>query len=157
MVSRPTPSSEAIVGWREWVALPSLGVGAIKAKIDTGAKTSAIHAWRVHHFEDRGVEHVRFFLHPEQRNDVDEIECVVPLVGTRVVTSSNGSKQRRFVIGVDLEMGGQRYPIEVTLTNRDTMGFRMLIGREALNGRWLVDPAKSYLTRVQPGKGNRPT
>lgn len=142
-----------IVGWREWVALPGLGVPAIKAKIDTGAKTSAIHAWDVHHFKKDGVEHVRFNLHPEQRNDTDEIACECPLLDTRVITSSNGMKQRRFVIAVDLEMGDMTYPIELTLTNRDTMGFRMLIGRQALNGRWLVDPALSFATRNKPSRG----
>ena len=145
-----------IVGWREWVALPGLGVPAIKAKIDTGAKTSAIHAWDVRHFEKDGVEHVRFKLHPEQKNDADEIACECPLLDTRVITSSNGMKQRRFVIAVDLAMGDATYPIELTLTNRDTMGFRMLIGRQALNGRWLVDPALSFATRNKPSKGNRP-
>ena len=134
------------VGWREWVSLPGLGVPAVKAKIDTGAKTSAIHAWKVHHYRNEGVEHLSFFLHPLQDDD-HEIACVARLLDMREVTSSNGMRQKRFVIETELEMGEQRYPIELTLTNRDEMGFRMLIGRQALRKRWLVDPAKSFLTR----------
>ncbi|WP_343345303.1 RimK/LysX family protein [Sphingomicrobium sp. XHP0239] len=138
--------TKGTVGWREWVALPALGVPAIKAKIDTGAKTSAIHAWRVHHFRNEGMEHLSFFLHPHQDDD-EEVACLARLLDMREVTSSNGMRQRRFVIETDLEMGGSTYPIELTLTNRDDMGFRMLIGRQALRKRWLVDPAKSFLTR----------
>ena len=137
---------QGTVGWREWVSLPGLGVPAIKAKIDTGAKTSAIHAWKVHHYRNEGIEHLSFFLHPLQDDD-HEIACVARLLDMREVTSSNGMRQKRFVIETDLEMGEQRYPIELTLTNRDEMGFRMLIGRQALRKRWLVDPAKSFLTR----------
>ncbi|MEN3972807.1 RimK/LysX family protein [Sphingomicrobium sp. XHP0235] len=137
---------QGTVGWREWVSLPGLGVPAIKAKIDTGAKTSAIHAWKVHHYRNEGIEHLSFFLHPLQGDD-SEIACVARLLDMREVTSSNGMRQKRFVIETELEMGEQRYPIELTLTNRDEMGFRLLIGRQALRKRWLVDPAKSFLTR----------
>ena len=135
-----------VVGWREWVALPALGVAAIKAKIDTGAKTSAIHAWKVHHYKSDGIEHLSFCLHPNQR-DESEVACVARLLDVREITSSNGMRQKRFVIETDLEMGAHRYPIQLTLTNRDEMGFRMLIGRQALRPRWLVDPARSFLTR----------
>ena len=138
--------TKGTVGWREWVALPSLGIPAIKAKIDTGAKTSAIHAWKVHHFKNGGIEHLSFCLHPIQ-DDETEVSCMARLLDMREVTSSNGMRQRRFVIETDLQMGEAPDPIELTLTNRDDMGFRMLIGRQALRKRWLVDPAKSFLTR----------
>ncbi|MCM8558361.1 ATP-dependent zinc protease [Sphingomicrobium sediminis] len=136
------------VGWREWIALPGLGVEAVKAKVDTGARTSAIHAWKVRHFERDGREHISFCLHPLQDNDSYVVEAEAPLLEMRKVRSSNGQEQRRFVIETEVEISDTRYPIELTLTNRDEMGFRMLLGRQALRRRWLVDPGKSYLTRA---------
>jgi hypothetical protein len=136
-----------LVGWREWVALPALGVDAIKAKVDTGAKTSAIHAYRVHRFRRDFADVLAFTLHPDQENDDDIVSCEAPLLDVREVTSSTGHCQTRFVIETDLELGSQTYPIQLTLTNRDQMGFRMLLGRQALKKRFLVDPGKSFMTR----------
>ncbi|NNC47958.1 MAG: ATP-dependent zinc protease [Sphingomonas sp.] len=134
-----------VVGWREWAQLPDLGVGAIKVKVDTGARTSAIHAYDVHHFERDGTEWVRFKLHPEQKRRRPEVSCEAPLAGIKRVTSSNGQTQRRFFIKTRIKMGKKTFPIQLTLTNRDDMGFRMLLGRTALRRRFLVDCSKSFI------------
>jgi len=133
-----------VLGWREWVALPGLGVPRLKAKVDTGARTSALHAFRIHTFEREGVETVEFLVHPEQRRRQPEILCRAPIYDRRSVASSNGQSEDRIVILTTIEMAGRAWPIEVTLANRDQMGFRMLLGREALRGRAVVDPGRSY-------------
>lgn len=132
------------VGWREWVALPDLGVPAIKAKIDTGASTSALHAFRATPLVKDGVDYVRFFVHPAQRQKQPEVECIAPLLEQRLVRSSNGEAQRRFVIKTTLQIGTISRAIELTLTNRDEMSFRMLIGRQAMKNI-VVSPDHSYL------------
>lgn len=129
-----------IIGWREWLALPDLDVPAIKAKVDTGAKTSALHAFDVVPFEQDGVRFVSFSVHPLQGNDDFSIPCTAPLVDRRRVTNSGGQTQKRYVIGTTLQMAGRSWPIELTLTNRDEMKFRMLLGRNAMSGRLIVDP-----------------
>lgn len=132
------------VGWREWVALPDLGIGRIKAKIDTGAKTSALHAFFVEDFMDDGVRKVRFRVHPE-RDDAGYIcEAVAEAIDRRKVRDSGGHEEERWVIRTHLRMGDQEFPIEMNLTDRETMRFRMLIGREALRGKFNVDPQGSY-------------
>ena len=152
------PADDRImVGWREWVALPALGIPAIKAKVDTGARTSAIHAYKVHRYRADGGDRLSFLLHPNQDDDAFEVPCEAPLLDLREITSSNGQKQRRFVIETELQLGEARYPIELTLTNRDEMGFRMLLGRRALKDHCLVDPAASYLSRPKPKKKKRPS
>jgi len=133
------------VGWREWVALPALGIGRIKAKVDTGAATSALHAIHIRRFAEDGRDRVTFEVHPQQRSTDITVRCVADLLAERMVTSSTGHKERRLLIRTPILVGGRRFPIELTLTNRDTMGFRMLIGRRAMKRRLLVDPSASYL------------
>lgn len=140
-----TPEPRYWVGWREWVALPELGIARIKAKVDTGASTSAIHAIHIRRFREDGCERVRFSVHPIQRRTDLTVECVADLVDERMVTSSTGHRERRLVIRTALEIAGRRWAIELTLANRDTMGFRMLLGRSAMHGRLLVDPSASFL------------
>jgi hypothetical protein len=134
-----------LVGWREWIQLPDLlGGGWIKAKVDTGARTSAIHAWDVRSEEREGVAWVRFHLHPRQHDDAHIVEAAAPLLEQREVRSSNGEVELRPVIETTLTLGGERFPVELTLTKRDQMGFRMLLGRSGLARRALVDPGTSY-------------
>lgn len=141
---------KTVLGWREWIALPDLGVDRIKVKIDTGARTSALHAFRITPVTRDGVLHVRFFLHPVQGHRRPEIACEAPVIDDRVVVSSNGERQRRFVIETLARIGDEVRPIEITLTNRDEMGFRMLLGRQALRKRFVVDPGTSFkLTRTE--------
>ena len=133
-----------IIGWREWVALPELGVDRMKAKIDTGARTSALHAFGIQLFKKRGKDWIRFTIQPYQKNATDKRTCTCPLRESRVVTNSGGTREQRFVIETRVAMGAQSWPIEITLTNRDQMGFRMLLGRTAIKRRFYVDPGRSF-------------
>lgn len=134
------PSERLVIGWREWVALPDLGLGRLKAKADTGARTSALHAFHVQVLPDRRV---RFRIHPLQRDAGPTVECSAPLVGYRWVRSSTGHRTRRPVVITRLVIGTAAWPVEITLVRRDLMGFRMLLGRQALRRRALVDPDRS--------------
>ena len=131
----------ATIGWREWVSLPTLGIAAIKAKTDTGARTSALHAYDLEQHGDV----VRFKVHPLQKDVQKVIECSALVVDHREVRSSSGRVTRRPVIRTELELFGERWPIEVSLVSRDAMGFRMLLGRQAIRGRFIVDPSRSFL------------
>jgi len=141
-----------VLGWREWVSLPELGIERIKAKVDTGARTSALHAFDVRLDETSGTRLVKFSIHPKQRNLDQVIECQAPLLDEREVRDSGGHSELRYVIETKIAIGTTVHTAEVTLTNRDTMGFRMLIGRTALKGHYLVDPGKSYLMRKRTKK-----
>ena len=133
------------IGWREWVELPTLGIRSIKAKVDTGARTSSLHAYDVEEFARGGRRMVRFKVHPEQRNSREVVAAVAPLVERRSVRPSSGESERRPVILAEVELLGERWEIELTLTRRDVMGFRMLLGRQAIRGRFVVDPERSFL------------
>lgn len=129
------------IGWREWISLPELNIPRIKIKVDTGARTSALHAFHVEHYRNK----VKFLIHPYQRKQRPIIECIAPLKEMRIVTDSGGHKEDRPVIETLIELNGRQWPIEITLTSRDDMRFRMLLGRTAMTHRLLVDPSKSYL------------
>ena len=134
-----------IIGWREWLSLPDLGIQAIKAKVDTGARTSALHTLGIEPFEKDGILRVKFRIHPLQRRKDIEIICAADVVDRRRVTSSDSQSEMRYVIRTSVVLGDLKWPIELTLTNRTSMRFRMLLGRAAVSEKLLVDPAKSYL------------
>ncbi|MFC7596058.1 ATP-dependent zinc protease [Terrabacter sp. GCM10028922] len=138
------------MGWREWVALPGMGLPWVKAKIDTGARTSTLHAEDVEEFDRDGEPWVRFTVHPWQDSSEDarRIEC--PIHDRRKVRSSTGHVQRRIVVRIDLTLGGRTVPAEVTLSRRHRMGFRMLVGREALRQGYVVVPDRSYASGKPP-------
>lgn len=139
------------IGWREWVGLPDFGIARMKAKIDTGARTSAVHAFRVKPFERDGREFVEFYLHPVQHRRQPEVACEAEVLEERWVTSSNGMREKRYIVGTRLSLAGKIWPIELSLTNRDDMGFRILLGRQALRRRFLIDPGSSYRLKGSEG------
>lgn len=134
-----------IIGWREQLALPDLGIPEVKAKIDTGARSSALHAFDVETFERDGKPMVRFKVHPYQRDAQRSVTAEAELIDQRQVRNSGGQAQVRPVIETTVEINGYTFPIELTLTNRDAMGFRMLLGRQAVRRRFLVDAGRSFL------------
>ncbi len=138
------PSGLPRIGWREYVSLPDLKIPAIKAKVDTGARSSSLHAFEMELYRKEGMDYVRFKIHPVQRNDEVVVEVETPVFDIRRVRSSSGESTVRPVIVTLVELLGVVWPIELTLANRDQMGFRMLLGREAMRGRMLVDPGRSY-------------
>jgi hypothetical protein len=142
-VSRSTKEKK-IIGWREWVTLPDLGVKKIKAKIDSGARTSSLHAFDLEFFSKKGKDFVRFEIHPLQKNDRRAVKTQAEVVEYRNIRSSNGQVSRRPVIITNIEMLGESWPIEITLSNRDEMSFRMLLGRESFRKKFLLDAGNSY-------------
>lgn len=140
------------VGWRELVTLPELGAKPIKVKVDTGARTSALHAFNLKTFSKNGATWVRFEVHPHQHNQADAVEVEMPVFDWRKVKSSNGRSERRPVIRTVALLGEHAWDVELTLTRRDLMSFRMLLGRQALRKRAVVDVSKSYLLAEPRGR-----
>ncbi|NYG54330.1 ATP-dependent zinc protease family protein [Nocardioides perillae] len=136
--------SYTLTGWREWVGLPEVGVPWVKAKIDTGARTSALHAFDVQETTRDGERWVRFSVHPWQASDDDAVETEARVLDEREVRSSSGHTEVRLVVPMALTLVGRTVTAEVTLSRRDEMGFRMLVGREALRQGYVVDPSRSY-------------
>ena len=145
-------SQKLRVGWREWVSLPGLGIPAIKAKIDTGARTSALHIFNFETFRAKGRDRIRFGIHPLQKNRKVELICDAEIVDRRMVSDSSGHREMRYVIQTPIQIAGMEWVIEMTLTNRDSMLFRMLLGRTAQAGRLIIDPVSSYLTGREIGR-----
>jgi hypothetical protein len=141
----PRAIPPTLIGWREWVALPKLGVPAIKAKVDTGARSSSLHAWDVEIVPGSAPARLRFVLHPFEDDETLTIPAEALLVDVRDVRSSNGDVERRPVVRTALAMHGRRFRIDLTLTRRDEMGFRMLLGRSAIRKRFVVDPCQSFV------------
>ena len=135
---------KVIIGWREWVKLPQLGIKNIKAKIDTGARTSSLHAMDIEFYKRGKKEFVKFRVYPVQRSSKKSIKTHAEVLEYRKVKSSNGQTEKRPVILTEVELMGITWPIEVTLTNRDEMGFRMLLGRESFRNKMLIDAGNSY-------------
>lgn len=133
-----------VIGWREWVALPELGIKRIKVKVDSGARSSSLHAFDMKTFERDGGQWVRFKVHPIQRSSKKTVFVEARIIEYRSVKSSTGVAKKRPVIITAVELLGETWPVELTLASRDNMGFRMLLGREAFRGRFLVDCGKSF-------------
>ncbi len=139
-----------LIGWREWVGLPNLGIQQIKAKIDTGARSSALYAFDIEIVTQHQRDMVRFKVHPLQHNDDITVVAEAELLENRQVKNSGGKAELRPVIVAPVTLRGQEWPIELTLTHRRGMQFRMLLGREAIRNRFLVDAGRSYLQSDRP-------
>jgi hypothetical protein len=138
-------SDLGVLGWREWIGFPDIGIDQIKAKVDTGARTSCLHAFMVEPFERDGAPWVRFDIHPSQTDNSKVIRCEAPVLDQRVVRDSGGHEELRYVIATTMTVGPHQHQVEVTLSDRDTMKFRVLLGRTAIQGLFVVDPSRSYL------------
>lgn len=149
MKHHSSPKDLPLIGWREYLSLPTLGVEKIKAKIDTGARTSALHAYHIHPIQEGDRTLIKFQVHPIQRETHTTVSCIAPLLEYRKVTSSGGHATIRPVILTRVKLGDYHWDIELTLTNRDVMGFRMLLGREAIRKRFLVDTGNSFFYSIR--------
>ena len=136
-----------IIGWREWVSLPDLKIKKIKVKVDTGARTSSLHAYDIQKYSRSGKDFVKFKIHTDQGNVTKPLSLHHKVLEYRKVKSSNGQSELRPVILTDIELLGERWPIEITLTNRDEMGFKMLLGRASFRGKFLVNAGKSFYSK----------
>ncbi|NNK48333.1 MAG: ATP-dependent zinc protease [Gemmatimonadetes bacterium] len=143
-MTKRSPNILPVIGWREWVGLPDFGIERIKAKVDTGARSSSLHAFDLQEFEQAGAKWVRFQVHPVQRSRDRTVEVEAEVLEHRSVRSSSGRASLRPVIVTDVRLMGITWPVELTLASRDEMGFRMLLGREAFRRRFLVDAGRSY-------------
>lgn len=146
MTNVNSPKNKMVIGWREWVTFPGLLEESVKAKIDSGARTSAIHAANIQTFTERGAPHVSFTLYPLQRRQSPAVRCISEIRDEREIKSSTGHRHPRYVIEIDVCLGGMTWPIEVTLADRALMGFRLLLGRQAIKGGFLIDPHRSFIT-----------
>ena len=138
-------SRKTVIGWREWVQLPDLGVFVMKAKVDTGADNSSLHAFNLERFEQDGTEYLRFEIHPKQRSRKPTIKCEAPLAMEKKVKNPGGRSELRPVIRTRLIVAGVELEALVNLTSRDEMGFRMLLGRRAMRSKFVIDPGRSYV------------
>ena len=143
MATAMTNTEIRTADWREWLSLPDLGIAQIKAKLDTGARTSALHAFDQEVFRRNSADWIKFAARPLQQDDISLVQCEAPIVDQRMVTNSGGGPEQRFFIETAISLGGEQWPIEIGLTNRDEMGYRMLLGRAAMKGRLMIDPAIS--------------
>ncbi len=133
-----------LIGWREWVELPELGIASIKAKVDTGARTSALHAFSLRPFIENDKQKICFDIHPLQNNVSTVITCIADVIDKRWVSDSGGHREERYVICTPIVIGDKTWPIEITLTERDSMLFRMLLGRSAIRKRFVINPGRSF-------------
>ena len=153
MMARMSSEKEhlSIIGWREWLSIPELGIDHIKAKVDTGARTSALHTFGLELYDDEsGLTRVKFRVHPLQKNEDFIVECDCPVLNQRSVKDSGGHEETRPFIRMPICLGSHTWDAEISLTNRDNMKFRMLLGRTAMNGKFLVNPQLSYQLSEPP-------
>lgn len=146
------PTRKRVIGWREWVALPALGVPAIRAKVDTGARSAALHAFGLELTEQEGTTVARFAIHPDHRSPGPAVVVETPVVGERRIRNPGGRSETRPVIVTRIAVGDLAFEAEIGLTRRDDMGFPMLLGRQTIRRRFLVDPGRSYLVGAPPGE-----
>jgi len=155
--SKSSPEKCTLIGWKEWLVLPDLGIPSLKVKIDTGARTSALHTFSLEEFSSEGQLMVRFGIHPFRKRSDVELFCEAPVVDQRFVKDSGGHAEMRYIIETSVLLGTLLWPIKISLTNRDGMMFRMLLGRTALKDRFIIDPAKAYLIGKKLKKSYAPS
>lgn len=150
MTTKKPKRQPAVIGWREWVRLPELGGAVVRAKIDTGARTASLHAFGLETFERDGIELARFAIHPDHKTPGPAVIVESPVVGWKKVRNPGGRTEDRPIIKTRLAIGRYRLTTELNLTRRDSMGLPMLLGRQTVRRRFLVDPGRSYLIGSPP-------